>query len=110
MQATISVDGETDARLDRLSSSTGRSKSDLVRDALIVLEEAQSGESTGLSAFDLISIARTRLPGRQPRHENKPLYCRHSTTPKSRNPRSPHHVTRRGHLRTQPAPAGAGGP
>jgi len=54
MHATISVDRETDARLDRLSSSTGRSKSDIVRDALIVLEKAQSGASTGLSAFDLI--------------------------------------------------------
>ncbi len=54
MQTTISVDRETDARLDRLSSSTGRSKSDLVRDALIVLEETQSGASTELSAFDLI--------------------------------------------------------
>lgn len=54
MQATISLDRETDARLDRLSSSTGRSKSDLVRDALIALEAAQSGASTELSAFDLI--------------------------------------------------------
>lgn len=54
MQAAISVDRETDARLDRLSSSTGRSKSDLVRDALIALEAAQSDESTDRSAFDLI--------------------------------------------------------
>jgi len=54
MPATIAVDRETDARLDRLSSSTGRAKSDLVRDALIALEAAQSGESTERSAFDLI--------------------------------------------------------
>ena len=54
MQTTISVDRETDARLDRLSLSTGRSKSDLVHDALIALEATQSGESTEPSAFDLI--------------------------------------------------------
>jgi len=54
MQATISVDRETDARLDRLSSTTGRSKSDLVRDALIALEAAQSDEASECSAFDLI--------------------------------------------------------
>ncbi len=98
MHATISVDRETDARLDRLSSSIGRSKWTALR--LSTLRRPASPQ--------LVLLApawRADTPAR----EQTPIL---PTFDDAKVPESaePHHVTRRGHLRTQPSPAGAGGP
>ena len=44
MPTSIRLDNQARARLDRLARTTGRSKSDLIREAIARLDEALTGE------------------------------------------------------------------
>jgi Arc/MetJ-type ribon-helix-helix transcriptional regulator len=44
MPASVRLDRNTQARLDRLVRTTGRTKSDLIREAIVRLDEALNGE------------------------------------------------------------------
>jgi len=54
MRTTIAVDHETKALLDRLARSRGRSKSEIVREALVALDATRIEGDTPSSVYDMV--------------------------------------------------------
>ena len=73
MPTSVRLDTETEALLRRLARTSGRTKSDILREAVVRLAEEHEASSSADSAYalisDLVGIARGGPPDMARRHK-----------------------------------------